>query len=216
MRSRNVWPLIGLLCLAGCSQKRTVLLVFGTDIKTSGATLFDRVSRELELDYISALTKTDDRYEDTLDYLEKNPTVRHGQEVFSVLEMLGRSEVAVLNYSYQDVLRNAVFSSGGFSYPKERYIADLASYDYHLNLIMSALVDLDDKPRYLALSLFDIYSDGESRRYVDSFNDILKDKCVDYGFVYVDCSDIALEYGSIPERALTMMLERTVRGAVRA
>lgn len=191
-------PLFVSFLTCSCSKldDDSILLVLGTDVKDSrGTSAFDLIAKELKLNYVNSLTKNRDRYEDTFDYLNKNPTVRDGSTVTNVHELIDDSKIVIVNFSLSNVARHLNKEDEEVIYDKDDFDEDLSLFDYYLNGICDCIYEIEDDTNVLFLSLINPYIEAKS--YADEFNAIIRSNALKHGGKYIDISNVELDNGSV-------------------
>lgn len=183
-------------CSCSITEDDNNLLVLGTDIRDSrGTSAFSLVAKELKLDYVSSLIKNRDRYEDTFDYLNKNPTIREGESVTNVHELIDESRIIIVNFSLNNVARHIQKEEEGMTYDKRELEADISLFDYYLNSICDCIYELEDEANVLFLSILNPYVEAKS--YVNEFNSVIRSNALKHGGKYIDISKIEIDNGSV-------------------
>lgn len=189
-----------LLLLTGCKDNAQKYIAFiGTKFVSSQTKLdaYKLVSNELNLECLNLFSKQNDRYEDILNVLDKNPNVTYKNKTNRVSNYLEQSKYIAVNFSYNNVLRNAKIYDNNFIYLEKDFNYDKENFAYFLNEILENLSSYNSI--IICCFLFDIYNLEESSKYVYLMNDVIVEKCQDYGIKYVDTSAIEIEKGYIDD-----------------
>ena len=94
-----------------------------------------------------------------------------------------------------NVLRSAKYYKGNLNYNDKDFAYDKANFDYFLDSIFESITLINNK--VLCCSLFDIFSNEDSKKYVNEINDIIIEKCFDYNIKYIDVSTTTISNGEI-------------------
>lgn len=184
--------------LAGCkNDTHQYFTVIGTKISSNNSKVdaYEIVSNDLDLDYINLFVKQNDRYEDALDILNKDPYITYNSNTQKSTYYLSKSKYILVNFSYNNVLRNAKYYKGNLNYNDKDFAYDKANFDYFLDSIFESITLINNK--VLCCSLFDIFSNEDSKKYVNEINDIIIEKCFDYNIKYIDVSTTTISNGEI-------------------
>lgn len=105
--------------LAGCkNDTHQYFTVIGTKISSNNPKVdaYEIVSNDLDLDYINLFVKQNDRYEDALDILNKDPYITYNSNTQKSTYYLSKSKYILVNFSYNNVLRSAKYYKGNLNY----------------------------------------------------------------------------------------------------
>lgn len=151
--------------LAGCkNDTHQYFTVIGTKISSNNPKVdaYEIVSNDLDLDYINLFVKQNDRYEDALDILNKDPYITYNSNTQKSTYYLSKSKYILVNFSYNNVLRSAKYYKGNLNYNDKDFVYDKANFDYFLDSIFESITLINNK--VLCCSLFDIFSNEDSKK----------------------------------------------------
>lgn len=183
--------------IVGCQEKeQQYFTVIGTKVYSNNPKVdaYNLVSQDLNLEYINLFVKQNDRYEDALDILNKDPYVTYNNKMQKSSSYLANSKYILFNFSFNNVLRNI---KNNFEYNEKDFNYDKSNFDYILDSIFESITLINNN--IACCSLFDIYSNAESKKYVDEINNIILEKCFDYNIKYIDVSNTTLSSGELSE-----------------
>ena len=145
-----------------------------------------------------------------MDILNKNPYITYNSNTQKSTYYLSKSKYILVNFSYNNVLRSAKYYKGNLNYNDKDFTYDKANFDYFLDSIFESITLINNK--VLCCSLFDIFSNEDSKKYVNEINDIIIEKCFDYNIKYIDVSTTTISNGEISALEINSFASSIISG----
>ncbi len=171
-----------LLVSTSCKDNKSLITLIGADIySNSQMDVFTKVADETKLEYNNALSQKKRDYRDDLKLLETNPSIYYNGSKTTVKKILKKTKILFFSFDYKSVLIN--YDTTGY----ESMNHDLSLWDYYIHQINEELIDIYSG-KVVMLSLFNDTNDKTLTRYIETFNNSLKEKCEEYEVTYIDTS----------------------------